>query len=286
MKCCMADSCDRKATRLGLCGKHYAVKRVHGEPNYKRPTQVNIKTGKIKYLGTPRAEIPTEVLTRTGICACGCGLKTRIAHRTIIKYSEFKGYPVLFMHGHKRRVKRGLCCFCGAQVPPRRGLNTAYCSERCFRRNKRGLKDESNCVICSRVFKQVRGNKTCSLECAKENDRRYAREWALKQQKENPQYQERRRLAQQRRRVKINKGIVEYFTFQEIAERDGWKCAICKSPIPSNAKHPHPRSASIDHIIPVVKGGMHIRANVQLAHLQCNRQKSWTGTGDQLRLIG
>ncbi len=52
-------------------------------------------------------------------------------------------------------------------------------------------------------------------------------------------------------------------------------CGICGKPVDKSLKFPHPLSASIDHIIPVDKGGHPSDlSNLQLAHLCCNRQKS------------
>lgn len=52
-------------------------------------------------------------------------------------------------------------------------------------------------------------------------------------------------------------------------------CAICGQPVDKNLKYPHPLSATIDHIIPINRGG-HPSAidNLQLAHFTCNRQKA------------
>ena len=51
-------------------------------------------------------------------------------------------------------------------------------------------------------------------------------------------------------------------------------CAICGQPVDRHFKFPHPMSASVDHIIPVSKGG-HPSAisNLQLTHLICNQIK-------------
>lgn len=52
-------------------------------------------------------------------------------------------------------------------------------------------------------------------------------------------------------------------------------CGICGQPVDFSFKYPHPLSPSVDHIIPLDKGG-HPSAldNLQLAHRWCNRQKS------------
>lgn len=52
-------------------------------------------------------------------------------------------------------------------------------------------------------------------------------------------------------------------------------CALCGQPVDKKIKYPHPMSATVDHIIPVSKGGHPSDLdNLQLAHFCCNRQKS------------
>ena len=52
-------------------------------------------------------------------------------------------------------------------------------------------------------------------------------------------------------------------------------CGICGQEVDKTIPYPHPMSPTIDHIIPISKGG-HPSAleNLQLAHRWCNRQKS------------
>lgn len=95
-----------------------------------------------------------------------------------------------------------------------------------------------------------------------------------------------RSAAWHRRRVMLINGEVEDFTPAEIYERDRWRCGICRGRVGKSLKWPHPRSASIDHIIPVIEGGGHVRANVRLAHLVCNTSRGARGGGEQLMLIG
>lgn len=52
-------------------------------------------------------------------------------------------------------------------------------------------------------------------------------------------------------------------------------CGICGKPVDKTLKFPDPMSPTIDHIIPVDKGGDPSNiGNLQLAHMYCNRQKS------------
>ena len=52
-------------------------------------------------------------------------------------------------------------------------------------------------------------------------------------------------------------------------------CGICGQPVDKTIKAPDPMSPTVDHIIPVSKGGHPSDLqNLQLAHRWCNRQKS------------
>jgi len=64
-----------------------------------------------------------------------------------------------------------------------------------------------------------------------------------------------------------------------VFERDGWRCQLCGHAVLRKAKRHkvtrrlHPRTASLDHIIPMVKGGDHVERNCQCACLSCNVRK-------------
>ena len=47
-------------------------------------------------------------------------------------------------------------------------------------------------------------------------------------------------------------------------------CQLCNEYVYLNIDYPDPMSASIDHILPVSKGGTHALYNLQLAHWICN----------------
>lgn len=56
--------------------------------------------------------------------------------------------------------------------------------------------------------------------------------------------------------------------------KTGEVCQICGGLIDKSLKFPHPLSASVDHIVPVAKGGHPSSMdNLQLAHLICNQVK-------------
>lgn len=52
-------------------------------------------------------------------------------------------------------------------------------------------------------------------------------------------------------------------------------CAICGRPLDKSLKYPDPMSPTVDHIIPIAKGGHPTDLNnLQAAHRCCNRAKS------------
>ena len=61
---------------------------------------------------------------------------------------------------------------------------------------------------------------------------------------------------------------------QKVYERDKWMCGICNEPVDKALKFPDVMSASLDHIIPMAKGGPHSYENTQCAHFICNSIKS------------
>lgn len=85
---------------------------------------------------------------------------------------------------------------------------------------------------------------------------------------------------QAKRRALRRGATIEAFEPHEVFDRDGWICQICDQPIDTRARHPDPRSVSLDHIVPLSRGGEHSRANCQTAHLICNLKKGARLDGD------
>lgn len=88
--------------------------------------------------------------------------------------------------------------------------------------------------------------------------------------------------AQARRASKLGLGNLE-ITIAYLMRRDHKRCGLCRRPVRGKAGM---RGPSIDHIIPLSRGGKHELANVHLAHLECNLRKHAGGGGEQLMLIG
>lgn len=76
----------------------------------------------------------------------------------------------------------------------------------------------------------------------------------------------------------------ELVILAEVAERDRWKCGICGKRVVKTAKGR--RSASLDHIVPISKGGGNLYSNTQLSHLECNwAKKDRDRMASQMRLF-
>lgn len=176
------------------------------------------------------------------------------------------------------------CPYCGSSMP---GTKRAHCGSRsCFTawNRARGATYRASgpleqcyvCTGCGSEFRRepVRGQRP--RWCPNCSNGRGWRRANL----------DKRRMADHRRRVLLVNGEVEAFQEIEIFERDRRRCGICRKRVRKDLVFPHPYSPSLDHIIPVVEGGHHVRANVRLTHLRCNLSKGPRGGNEQLLLIG
>lgn len=78
---------------------------------------------------------------------------------------------------------------------------------------------------------------------------------------------------QKRNAIKNNINSVSY-TRKSIFQRDKYTCYLCGKPLNMDAQACDPDSPTIDHIIPISKGGDDIPNNIKSAHYLCNIQKS------------
>lgn len=95
-----------------------------------------------------------------------------------------------------------------------------------------------------------------------------------------------RRHSRGKRRARKRDAFVEPVFRRRVFERDGWRCQICGERVDRRCKVPHPRSAVLDHIVPLASGGTHEMSNVQCAHFLCNSRKGDRAAADQLLLFG
>lgn len=96
----------------------------------------------------------------------------------------------------------------------------------------------------------------------------------------------RSRMRDVRRRVKLASVTIESVDPLAIYERDGWRCHLCGKRVDGRLNGNARMGPTLDHVVPLSKGGEHSRANVALAHRQCNILKGNRAAGEQLALIG
>ena len=89
------------------------------------------------------------------------------------------------------------------------------------------------------------------------------------------------------RRARLVNVKSEEFDPREVLERDNYICQLCGRKTRPDFKNPnHSLYPNLDHIVPLIKGGSHIKLNTQCLCRQCNVEKNSVGTGDQLRMFG
>jgi len=216
-------------------------------------------------------------------------------------------------------TERYICKACGKEFKPNQRENTTYCSKRCSGDGKR----KSNvwhhckvyfpvCEICGEVFiSRIKCKHwLCSNECKKVYKRkRYKEQYFVSVKKTNPfivkqckecmkefivnYYADVRvfcsdkcvkRFFKRERRHRKKDRFVESVSLGEIYLRDNGVCQLCGLKVNMNCRVPHPKSPTIDHIIPISLGGTHEQKNAQLAHFICNSRRGNKGWA-QLRLM-
>lgn len=150
------------------------------------------------------------------------------------------------------------CTTCGQVFTSR--TSRKRCSSRCDAvAHAAKLVVTVSCPECGSLFTPVYGDKRrqwCSVACSKVAHRRL-------------------------RKGRLADRPHESIGLAQVAARDGWRCQLCRRTVDPTLVVPHPKAATIDHIVPRNDGGTHEMSNVQLAHFDCNWRK---GDGDaQLR---
>jgi len=149
------------------------------------------------------------------------------------------------------------------------------------------------CAFCGNEFPRpasqiVNDRPCCSLSC--KNKLAIQRGQMPQSQAKIPGVERAaRRVARARARRLRHAETWDGISDAEILERDGWRCQIpgCKRrPIRKDLKYPHPRSKSIDHIIPLSLGGDDTAVNKRAAHLGCNMARGNKAGIEQVALFG
>ncbi len=153
------------------------------------------------------------------------------------------------------------CRECKKKYTPKIKTKSYFCSRNCKDKNRKkkdradriGSKPERICAGCQKIIPNTArvDKKWCSQECSSK-----ARGHTMSAQ----------------RRIRTSDAI-ESFKRSDIYERDAWICQLCKKSVNPNLAFPNPACASLDHVVPLSRGGSHRATNVQLAHLRCNTSR-------------
>ena len=139
---------------------------------------------------------------------------------------------------------------------------------------RRRAPSELSCRVCGRGFERLlRSGEDpaavcCSRACGGELARRLAAE-RLRVFRPPTASAERSR----RRRARLSAVLDEQVVRAVVFERDGWVCHLCGGTIDPGLRGRHPMAATIDHVVPLARGGRHSYGNVKAAHLRCNSSR-------------
>lgn len=170
---------------------------------------------------------------------------------------------------------RRACLHCRVLFTPKRS-HQAYCSQQCGWQHRAQRRPRSGdwaagrqperilpCMDCGKDV-VTRGSRVCCEQCRMERARNTSR----------------RRNVKRRGTVTLIK-----YTLNEIGERDGWRCHLCRRVINRKLPGTHQRGPTIDHLVPLSHGGTDEPMNVAVAHRACNVRRG-TGGVVQLRMSG
>lgn len=181
----------------------------------------------------------------------------------------------------KAKNQGRICIVCGGTFEAATS-SKKYCSKRCSSKSTRHRAKERGGCADAGCTNGVLAKGLCSTH--------YNRTFHPGSQKRCPGDPERRRRAlrikTQVRRARMRGAEAEVVDRDRVGDRDGWKCGICHRRINRSLAYPHPRSPSLDHVIPISEGGPHTYANSRISHLSCNLARSNRGGDEQLALIG
>lgn len=243
---CIVDLCVTPSKRAGLCGSHYQQKR-NGQPFSVRPVAIECsECSRGVHVGA-HGPVPT-------ICD-ECKAARRRAARVV---------PPLV-----RACAVDGCSVALERVPGKRGavFCAQHADDRLSERRRAASPDSlsSFCTVagCDRP-RRARGVCNMHYKQILRADGRIA---------EAPWNDRRRSNHQARRARKLGSTVTSAALLIDIIERDGTDCAGCGDGVDLSIKWPDPFSKSVDHTMPLSRGGAHSLENCQLMHLRCNISK-------------
>jgi HNH endonuclease len=229
---CGEDGCDRRPLARDLCRKHYYA--THGKPRERRP---------------PNSHEPRPVQPVSMCSVAGCDEPASARGWCGAHYQRWRrfGDPA-FRPPAPARVCTVEGC---SEVPNARALCRAHYyrwwryGDPLFQKNASRIttprmQAPRPCLTCGQMYEPgySAARKYCGKTCKPSG-----------------------RIA----------GSVNKRTWVEkLGAEDGWRCWLCAEPVDPLLYWPERLAGSVDHVLPVSKGGTDERFNLKLAHLTCN----------------
>lgn len=170
------------------------------------------------------------------------------------------------------------CAYCGKPFNTYYP-NNIYCSETCSYNGNLRLKREQwaeayipRTFICKECGAEVitkcadTRKEFCCQTCMNKYNRRIEHQ-TDRHKKYLSNYK-------QRREKQIHSAFVEHVSYHDLYKRDCGICQICGLPVLYDKQADDSWGATIDHIVPLSKGGAHSMNNCQITHRICNSLKS------------
>lgn len=161
----------------------------------------------------------------------------------------------------------------------RKGGTQRFCSVKCRDAStyqRYNPRPEKPCLNCGKtIIAGSHANKDyCSKVCKKAVDSVKAMDEYRRRYKTDIAYRDMFQKNGHIRRARLRGATVEQFSPLSVLERDRWTCQICGIATPKELRGLKVRNApTLDHIVPLAKGGAHSVSNTQCACHRCNASK-------------
>jgi hypothetical protein len=178
--------------------------------------------------------------------------------------------------GTKELIKACLCCNKDFPIQDEKFNRKKFCSDLCRTKHWKRINREyykerrkkeperagekvihnKKCRECSKMFTTTRKAQVyCDLDCSRK-------------------FRSRKRERERDKRIRDNGPIDHDISIERLMIRDKEICHLCDERVDIHSHHNDNYYPSIDHVIPIIRGGTHTWDNVRLAHRVCNSIKN------------